>query len=796
MAAETPDPRTFKTWEDAFQYPVPVVQKLERQLRSHAADNREKLRSLVGASYRDLLDTAETIIDMEARMQRVEANLARVGQNCNSRNLDRIARSAAKTHAQTLERDADRYTFASQLSVLRSCPIVIARLMKGDAGYLLVAKVLVIARLLHKALSQSKTKAPIVDQLRDKLGSLRSRLLRRIDRRLASGAGETETLVETMCAYSLVTSSTPVDVLRHFHHVRMEEILGSSRKGDGLKEHGVNALKLCLKTCQDTQTIFPRRLADALARLKTHPLVQDPDVRALYELNLDIHHQWIGGEAQDYTPQPRHDALQRPEAERLLHQWSKQAISAFLKGIKTVLEDTKDLNEVAQLRQELIETWIVSGPRMAGVKSRNVLDDLRDTMNGQLETIVRSRAQGLGYVVGQVAGTVGSWKDTSVSTSLWSTTATATELSNGAQPFKQHILNTHQGRDEAVIHILTNYDKWTESVLEVKSVVKHMKEARWDDPFHDDVELDDSDEELGDDSKQTLLSRDDPRLLEEVTQDALAGALTALGDGFKKIIHSLTGEDRSEQQVSKAIFVLRVVREINKRIPRLRVLDTSTPHTTPFTNELIRPLHLALAAEIVTPVMASYQRLLKAMATPSSKSQLLWEGNPALPAQPSPAAFRFLRALVKSMARHGTDLWVPEAVRVIKSLTEEEVTKTWRNSLTSMAETSSTAADTPSIQADTETSADADDQTRGSVGAESASPSPDLKSQRLKQLAFDMLYIQRYLAHPGTGSSSVSALMDQVYGAADLEAEGLQARLKKSAADYARKTYLLFALLA
>lgn len=48
MAAETPDPRTFKTWEDAFQYPIPVVQKLERQLRSHAADNREKLRSLVG----------------------------------------------------------------------------------------------------------------------------------------------------------------------------------------------------------------------------------------------------------------------------------------------------------------------------------------------------------------------------------------------------------------------------------------------------------------------------------------------------------------------------------------------------------------------------------------------------------------------------------------------------------------------------------------------------------------------------------------------------------------------------
>ena len=48
MAAEAPDPRTFKSWEDAFQYHIPVVRKLEQQLRSNADENREKLRSLVG----------------------------------------------------------------------------------------------------------------------------------------------------------------------------------------------------------------------------------------------------------------------------------------------------------------------------------------------------------------------------------------------------------------------------------------------------------------------------------------------------------------------------------------------------------------------------------------------------------------------------------------------------------------------------------------------------------------------------------------------------------------------------
>lgn len=52
MATAAPDPRTFTSWEDAFQYPVPVVRKLEQQLRNNADDNREKLRSLVGYGTR------------------------------------------------------------------------------------------------------------------------------------------------------------------------------------------------------------------------------------------------------------------------------------------------------------------------------------------------------------------------------------------------------------------------------------------------------------------------------------------------------------------------------------------------------------------------------------------------------------------------------------------------------------------------------------------------------------------------------------------------------------------------
>lgn len=733
-------------------------------------------------------------------MQQVESKLARVGQNCNTRNLDRIARSTAKTHAQVLERNAEQYTFASQLSVLRSCPMVITRLMKREGAYLLVAKVLVISRLLHKALSQAKNKSPLVDQLRDKLGSLRSKLLRRIDKRLANAGGETETLVGTMCAYSLATSSTPTDVLRHFHYVRMEKILGSLDSGPGLKEHGVQALKLCLQTCWDTQAIFPRRLADALAKLKAHPLVQDPDVRTLYELNLDIHHRWLGDEAQNYTPWPRHDELQRAEAERLLHQWSKQAISAFLKGIKAALQETKDLREVSELRQELAETWIVSGTRMAGVKSGHVLDDLRDTMNGQLEMIVRSRAMGVKSVIGLTEGLLQGWEGSEDPLSLWNSTSSANELSNGAQAFKDRIVNTYQGRDKAVIRVVTAYDSWMASVLEVKSIVKSMKEMRWDDPFIDDVELDDSDDEFGSESKHTLLSGDDPRLLEEVTQDALANALSLLGKGFAKLVGDLTEGQASQEQVAKGIFVLRVVREMNDRIPKLRILDSSRPHPSPFTKEILQPLYLALANQIIHPLLESYQKSLRNGIKSKSKSDVLWEGNPPLPATPSPSAFRFLQQLENSMGSHGSDLWVPEGVSALKQVAGKLMMEIWSSVLKDMEEMKAAAPSSPLSEktGDEATKEDqADDENTKPSTRSASSPSSDnddSKLKKLKQLLFDTLYIDRYL-RTATENSTLESLTDSMSDTASVD-DAMKARLRKSAGDYSRKTYLLFALLS
>jgi hypothetical protein len=65
-------------------------------------------------SYRSLLDTAETIIDMEVRMEQVESKLSRVGRSCNSKGLETRSSNAvqmethAKSRGQSDQGDLDR----------------------------------------------------------------------------------------------------------------------------------------------------------------------------------------------------------------------------------------------------------------------------------------------------------------------------------------------------------------------------------------------------------------------------------------------------------------------------------------------------------------------------------------------------------------------------------------------------------------------------------------------------------------------------------------------------------------
>lgn len=56
---------------------------------------------LSSGSYRNLLGTAETIVDMDEQMRDVEAHVTDIGASCNLKTLDGKVAEMKKSHSET-----------------------------------------------------------------------------------------------------------------------------------------------------------------------------------------------------------------------------------------------------------------------------------------------------------------------------------------------------------------------------------------------------------------------------------------------------------------------------------------------------------------------------------------------------------------------------------------------------------------------------------------------------------------------------------------------------------------------
>ncbi|KAI4233066.1 MAG: hypothetical protein LQ349_004619 [Xanthoria aureola] len=661
MAAEAPDPKTFGSWEDAFQYPIAAVRGMERQLRNDIGSNREKLRSLVGASYRDLLGTAESIIEMDGQMQQVESYIGGMGMRCNSRLLGKKAANLRAWDSHSKATDRERYAFASQLAVLRSCPEVITRLLRTPGSVLLAAKVLVVSRLLHKKISQRGHPPRYLESLRNKLATLRRKLLPKIDRYLKSLESSESTLVEAMCAFSLATSSSSADVLRHFHHVRQSAVSELGQRADD-DQRVSKSLQLVVKTLRDCQTIIPAQLARALETLKTTPLMEGLDVRSLRELNLDLHQRWLGDDINDFTPYIRHDDLQKTEANPLLEQWAKTAFSSFLGDLRKMVEKVENPAVVVQLRQELLELWLSTKRHSVGVGTFDILNGIRDAFNNRLKYLIHQQSANLRDVSASLDALLENWNRALADTCppMWTDSIISSDIGTGGKFLKDELSRRAYSRTEPVRTASTIYTTWLDDINSLERLITQLGESKWADELDD---MDDDDDTV--EGLHNMLSEDDPHLLHKTFEDDLEDSFRMLCDRMNDYAKNLQTYDGEGTSAQKSAFLLRVWRDIASRLPSIY---RDVPFESPFT-----PLFQTQVSKTVLqkPIAHCDKRISKRLQDKQFQARILWEGNPPLPVLPSPWAFRFLHETVKSMTDFGVDIWTPQAADILKQQTRD-----------------------------------------------------------------------------------------------------------------------------
>lgn len=809
------------TASEAFKYPLTQVRQFHRSLTSELDEKNARLRTLVGGSYRQLLGTAEMILHMRDDINVVEDKLGRVGKGCGRGVIGNMATGLGKLQERGKGgRRGEELRWSARMKVLGMCSIVVGRLLKKSVpndtasasvrgkNLVLAAKVLVLSRLLEKGISdmagdrccEDKEQA---EDLKRKLATSRKRLRRAIERTLETiGDDNREDLVQALCAYSLATSSGAKDVLRRFLDIRGGALANSfDDEADQRETPGyVKALDLYARTLLDVQALVPRRLSEALAGLKTKHLLKDECLRELEGLRLDVCEKWFGDEILFFTPYIRHDDLEGPHAVSMLSAWAKQASEVMLQELARTSSQITEFKAVVDLRTRVLEIWIKEGGKARGFDPSILLDGLRKVVNDRLVQLLESRVSKLHLVATEIEGTLRSWREgiTDRQDSLWDDAMVEMEIHNGATLFKHSILARSHGRNDAVSRAYRGYQAWRHLVDEITIVIDQLKKQRWDD------DLEDIEDDLTLESRNTLLSTDDPQMLHEHLDASLG---KAYGDLHEKILNLRNTYSKSEQVGPISIYILRIIRDIRTELPKNASAQI-------FGLSLVPSLHKQLVLTVTDDLLL---RFATTFGRKTVAGRALWEGsdgNPELPVQPSPGTYKLLHGLASSMAKIGDDLWSPKAVGVLKHHLITQIGRQWTSALEEKKEqktaerklngTNSTAnGDTASEEA--KPNGDASTKEERAMNGDTQPDEPMQQVDEAKEEKNDEVLIQSLfdilVLHNAFEGSEVSSdegfvgLRKLIESRIELKA-GPKKRLEASAREYWKRTNLLFGLLA
>jgi hypothetical protein len=646
----------------------------------------------------------------------------------------------------------------------------------------LIAKILVVARLLHKTLSQPESLPPFLDDLRNQLATLRRTILRRIDKRLASYSATDDSVIESLAAYCLATSSSSDDAIHHFHQVRLDVIVSQL---DLSRENIPKALQLFVRSLQVSKVLRSRQFADVLSKLKARPLLADLEIRSLDGLEVEVLGRWVAPDVNNFTPWIKLSELNRTEGVESIKEWSLQAFEKFSEGCQKSLTLSTDFSELLTLRTETIELWLSSWGSTVIHGSVNVLERLRNIFNDQLARILHVQAQSLSEVGNKATFIVSEWENTKHSSvgSLWDADLITAEYSNGAHSFKQIVADRLLGRDEDVSVVLDKYQAWLTSVQEVGESIDSLRRMRWTDVL---VGGEDEDEDI---DITPRLNEDDPQHLSNALHSAVQESFASLEKSFRDAFKSFNSLHTSE----KATFLLRLIRFIRRDIP-----NTFIARDYIFSNDIVPELQKLLATEVVAKAGS-----LKLIPSPKSNPKTgkiktvpgrsLWEGEPAIPVQPSTSSFKFLRLLTSTMDTCGLDLWDPSTIQALKQELKMHFETAIISALVDLDDTNTPKK--TNVKADQHASnGDQDKENEPTEKPDTETDSPDqvegLRDWKI-QVFFDSLYLSEMLGE----RNQLADVVDRAQKSSGLSAENVRT-IKKLAGEYWTRTELLFGLLA
>lgn len=793
----TPDISKWESSAEIFSgtHTLPQIRAINTLLKNSIDEKASRLRTQVGSSYRELLGTADAIVRMRQDNKDVQHLLAAMGSQCGravvtdkADNFKKFSSQQEKTQAST----------AARSRLLDNCTLSVDRVLRGSAGMadgatvgdrlILAAKLLILGRLLVGSLqedAQTTREKKTVDGAKKLLENLRWRLRRGIDKVLEkpSEDEDRDNILKALCARSIASSSGAKDALRYLLDVRGKSLKAAFEHEDSerakTQDSAVHALKLYIRTILDVQALLPNTLPQALSRLKQTRLLADPTLKSLDCLRLDLYEKWCSEEIRFHTPFVRHDDLDGKMAKDALSKWAEGGSQECIAGLKATTEATVDFKAMVELRSAILELWIRNGAKAKGFDPQDMQDDIRETINARLLSMLESKALKLRLVGSEISATLESWiaGTTDKHNHLWDNNGYEESLDQGAAPFLQDVIARLYGRNNAVSKAVHSYLAWFNGTDEVRSVVADLKTQRWDNDY-DEVEDEDTIA-----SRQQVLSKDDPALLENKLDGALDQAYKSLEAQLQELWQLHSDEKNTE---CIATYLVRVIRDLRTKLPERTAVSK-------FGLSIVPLLHEKIAADVIAAGTRHF--VSTGLKNRIVECRPLWDGEPALPNQPSPDVFNMLHQMSLKMSDLGVDLWTPAAKKTLKERLASALATAWMGELSSLAEDK--GSDPVETDKNTEesgrekkeTEADAEESPKEQMESTNADTEVNV-AELCTQWLFDVSLLQQLL----DAEDAFRPLADAAYSQSVLNDDAQRKRIVKSANAYWQRISMLFGL--
>lgn len=812
------DPSTYESSEEIFSstLTLPQIRSLHKSLHVQIEEKSSRLRTQVGGSYRELLGTADAIVQMRRDNDEVQHVLGTMGGRCGRTVVTSKATSLKKF---TTNKESPSASAATRLRLLEASALVSERILKGGSGLsegttrgdrlVLAAKILALSRLVVKSFADGAAPPDIrasVDTLKKTLDMLRRRLRRRVERVLEKPGDDTQRpdILKALCVPSLTASSGAKDALRFFLETRKNAMVRAFDVEDGERlrtlENVMHALRLYTRTLLDVQALLPTKLPEALSNLKKHPLVEDEALQGIENLRLDVYGRWCSEEFQYFTPFIRHDDLDGKQAREMLSSWADDGSQCLLEGLKQTLEEMTDYKHIMELRTNVLQLWIRDGSKAKGMDPQEMQDDLRQVINGRMLAVLENKVSKLHIVGSEVAATLEGWQPgvSDKQEGLWDQAGYDDALAIGAAPFLQEVVSRLYGRNNAVSKAVHSYMSWYKVIGDIKDVVDALKKQRWDNDY-DEVEDEDTIE-----ARQQVLGKEDPKQL----QDKLDFTLDKTYKELEAHLAELWEKEKAGQHSSGvATYFIRIIRDIRSRLPNRTAVEK-------FGLDMVPSLHAKVAESVAEAAVKDFTSSGLSVRVVTGKP--LWEGDPAIPNQPSPELFSFLHSLSTTMSGLGVDLWTAGATKALKQRLGDGLRTAWTKELEGLT-AKDAAADskaskkknkkgkkTKNQEAEPENSEAVDDKADEDAAAseheekevDEQSVGPQLVKDICTQWLFDISVLQNCVGSEDAAGKSLAALAEQVYKQTALNDEAARKRITKQAGEFWQRISLLFGLLA